>query len=121
MQRRSFMKKAAAGAAVATIAAPVVAQAPQIRWRLSSSFPKSLDTLYGAAELFVKKVSEATGGRFQISSHAGGEITPPFAVVDAHTAGNDRMRPHRAVLLLRQGSDVRDGLRDSVRHECARS
>ncbi len=87
MQRRSFMKKAAAGAAVATIAAPAIAQAPQIRWRLSSSFPKSLDTLYGAAELFVKKVSEATGGRFQISLHAGGEITPPFAVVDAIQQG----------------------------------
>lgn len=87
MQRRSFMKNAAAGAAVATIAAPAIAQAPQIRWRCSSSFPKSLDTLYGAADLFVKKVSEATAGRFQISLHAGGEITPPFAVVDAIQQG----------------------------------
>jgi TRAP-type mannitol/chloroaromatic compound transport system substrate-binding protein len=87
MQRRSFMKKAAAGAAVATIAAPVIAQAPQIRWRCSSSFPKALDTIYGASDLFVKKVSEATAGRFQISLHAAGEITPPFAVVDAIQQG----------------------------------
>ena len=87
MQRRSFLKNATAGAAAATIAAPAIAQAPQIRWRCSSSFPKSLDTLVGAGELFVKKVSEATGGRFQISLHAGGEITPPFAVVDAVQQG----------------------------------
>ena len=87
MQRRSFMKNAAVGAAVATIAAPAVAQAPQIRWRCSSSFPKSLDTIYGAGEVFTKKVSEATAGRFQISLHAGGEITPPFAIVDAVQQG----------------------------------
>ena len=26
-----------------------------IRWRLASSFPKSLDTIFGAAEVFAKK------------------------------------------------------------------
>ena len=87
MQRRSFMKNAAAGVAAATIAAPAIAQAPQIRWRCSSSFPKTVDTIIGAGELFARKVSEATDGRFQISMHAGGEITPPFAVVDAVQQG----------------------------------
>jgi TRAP-type mannitol/chloroaromatic compound transport system substrate-binding protein len=53
-----------------------------IRWRLASSFPKSLDTIYGGAEVFAKKVSEMTGGKFQISVHAGGELMPPFGVVD---------------------------------------
>ncbi|MBC8119100.1 MAG: TRAP transporter substrate-binding protein [Burkholderiaceae bacterium] len=87
MQRRSFLRNATAGAAVAAIAAPAIAQAPQIRWRCSSSFPKSLDTLVGAGDLFVRKVSEATGGRFQISLHPAGEITPPFAIVDAVQQG----------------------------------
>ncbi len=87
MQRRSFIKNAAVGAAAATIAAPAVAQAPQIRWRCSSSFPKSLDTLFGGAGLFARKVSEATAGRFQISLHAAGEITPPLAIVDAVQQG----------------------------------
>ena len=119
MQRRSFMKNAVAGAAVATIAAPAIAQAPQIRWRCSSSFPKALDTIYGAGDLFVKKVSEATAGRFQISHHAGGEITPPFAIVDAVQQGTIECGHTATVLLLRQGPALRDGLRDSVWHECA--
>ncbi len=96
MQRRSFMRNAAAGAAVATIAAPAIGQGQaQVRWRLASSFPKALDTIYGAAEVFSKQVSAATGGRFQISVHAAGELMPAFGVVDgiqqatiecAHTA-----------------------------------
>ncbi len=97
MQRRSFLTKATAGAAVATIAAPAVvkAQTAQVRWRLASSFPKALDTIFGAAEVFSKQVSAATGGRFQISVHAAGELMPAFGVVDgvqqatvecAHTA-----------------------------------
>ena len=52
MQRRSFLKKAAAGVAASTVAAPAIAQSqPSIQWRLASSFPKSLDTIYGGAEL----------------------------------------------------------------------
>jgi len=85
MQRRSFITKATAGAAaVATIAAPAVvkAQTAQVRWRMASSFPKALDTIYGAAEVFAKQVSAATGGRFQISVHAAGELMPAFGIVD---------------------------------------
>jgi TRAP-type mannitol/chloroaromatic compound transport system substrate-binding protein len=97
MQRRSFLGRAAAGAAAAAaVAAPAVVQAQAtVRWRLASSFPKSLDTIYGAAEVFSKQVSAATGGRFTISVHAAGELMPAFGVVDgiqngtveaAHTA-----------------------------------
>ena len=58
MQRRSFIKNATAGAAVAAIAAPAIGQAQaQVRWRLASSFPKALDTIYGAAEVFSRQVS----------------------------------------------------------------
>jgi len=90
MERRSFLKKAGVGlaAGAATVAAPAVhAQAPSIRWRLASSFPKSLDTIYGAAEVFAKAVSDMTGGKFQISVHAGGELMPAFGVVDGVQQG----------------------------------
>ena len=87
MERRSFVQKSSlAGLAgvLATGLAPAVVQAQaQVRWRLASSFPKSLDTLYGAAELMAKKVGEMSGGKFQISVHAGGEIVPALQVVDA--------------------------------------
>ncbi len=96
MQRRSFVHGAGlAGVLAAGVAPAVVHAQANIRWRLASSFPRSLDTIFGAAEVFAKKVSEMSGGKFQISTHAGGELMPPFGVVDgvqngtveiAHTA-----------------------------------
>ncbi len=96
MDRRSIIKNAGIAGVLAAGAAPAVhAQAAGIRWRLASSFPKSLDTIFGAAETFAKKVGEMSGGKFVISTHAGGELMPPLGVVDgvqngtvecAHTA-----------------------------------
>jgi len=84
MQRRSFVQKAGLAGVLAAGAAPAVVHAQaNLRWRLASSFPKSLDTIYGAAEVFAKKVGEITGGKFQISVHAAGELVPAFGVVDA--------------------------------------
>ncbi|MES2354520.1 MAG: TRAP transporter substrate-binding protein [Pseudomonadota bacterium] len=91
MERRSFLKKAGVGLAgsAAIAGAPFVQAAePSIRWRLASSFPKNLDTIYGAAETFSKTVSAATGGKFQITIHAAGEIVPAFGVVDAVQSGS---------------------------------
>jgi TRAP-type mannitol/chloroaromatic compound transport system substrate-binding protein len=96
MERRSFVRSAGLAGVLAAGAAPAIVHAQaNIRWRLASSFPKSLDTIFGAAEVFAKKVGDMTGGKFQISVHAGGELMPPFGVVDgvqngtveiAHTA-----------------------------------
>lgn len=85
MKRREFLTAAAAGAAVpATLAAPAIAQsAPEVRWRLTSSFPKSLDTLFGTAELFARYVSDATDGKFQIQVFAPGEVVPALQALDA--------------------------------------
>ncbi len=84
MQRRSFLKKAGLGLAAGTVAAPAIVHAqPVIQWRLASSFPKTLDTLYNAAELLAKRVSEGTEGKFQIRVFAGGEIVPGLQVLDA--------------------------------------
>ena len=88
MERRSFLKKAGAGLAVGATATPAIAQtAPVVKWRLASSFPKSLDTIYGAAEVFAKRVAEATGGKFQIQVFAGGEIVPGLQALDAAKEG----------------------------------
>jgi TRAP-type mannitol/chloroaromatic compound transport system substrate-binding protein len=90
MERRSFIKSAAiGGAGAAAIAAPAIVGAqPAVRWRLASSFPKSLDTLYGAAEVFSKQVKALSGGKFEISVHAAGELAPAFGVVDAVQQGS---------------------------------
>jgi len=92
MKRRSFLKKAAAGLAVGSVAAPAIAQSqPKIQWRLTASWPKSLDTLYGGAEYVAKRVAEMTDGNFQIRTFAGGEIVPALQVLDAVKAGTVEM------------------------------
>jgi TRAP-type mannitol/chloroaromatic compound transport system substrate-binding protein len=88
MERRKFLKSAGAGIATGAAMMPTLSRAqaaalPEVKWRLASSFPKSLDTIYGAAEVMAKRVAACTGGKFQIQVFAGGEIVPPFGVVDA--------------------------------------
>src|SRR5687767_2836086 len=83
MQRRKFLKSAGLGVAASALAAPAIAQQGEIRWRMATSWPKSLDTIFGGAEFLAKRVSDATGGKFQIRVFAGGEIVPALAVLDA--------------------------------------
>jgi len=92
MDRRSFIRKAGTagvGVAAATaLAAPAIAQSsPKVTWRLTSSFPKSLDTIYGGAEVFSKMLSEATDGNFTVQVFAAGEIVPGLQAADAAAAG----------------------------------
>ncbi len=95
VDRRRFLKTAGAGgvgAAAAVVASPAIAQSsPELKWRLTSSFPKALDTIYGAAEVFAKAVAEATDNKFQITVFAGGEIVPPLQAADAVTNGTVEM------------------------------
>jgi len=84
LKRRDIFKAAALGAGATTVAAPAVAQSlPPVRWRVASSFPKSLDTIYGGAEVFAKTVAEITDNQFQVQVFAAGELVPPFGTVDA--------------------------------------
>jgi TRAP-type mannitol/chloroaromatic compound transport system substrate-binding protein len=90
LDRRQFLTTTSASTLAVTcpIAAPAIAQnAPEVRWRLTSSFPKSLDALHGAAEVFAKAVAEMTDNRFQIQIFAPGEIVPGLQAADAVSNG----------------------------------
>ena len=84
MNRRKLLKAAGAAVATGAVAAPAIAQStPALRWRLTTSFPKTLDTLYGACEMFAKAVGDLSDQKFQISVYGPGEIVPAFQVFDA--------------------------------------
>ena len=90
MDRRKFLQSSTVGAlgvaGTAGLAAPAIAQSqPKIQWRCTSSFPKSLDTIYGGAEDLAKYVREATDGNFDIQVFAAGEIVPGLQAADAVT------------------------------------
>lgn len=93
MDRRKFIKGAALGsAAVGAVASPAIAQSmPKVEWRCTSSFPKSLDTIYGGAEDVAKFVSEATDGQFSIRIYTAGEIVPGLQAADAVSNGTVEM------------------------------
>src|SRR6202790_1494179 len=93
MKRRDFIKVTGMGVAgAATMAAPAIAQSmPELKWRMTTSWPKSLDTLHGAAEVMAKVVGEATDNKFQIQTFAAGEIVPGLQVLDAVQNGTVEM------------------------------
>ncbi|MGE3144845.1 MAG: TRAP transporter substrate-binding protein [Pseudorhodoplanes sp.] len=92
MKRRQFLQAAGVGLAATAVAKPAIAQSmPELKWRLTSSFPKSLDTIFGAAETFSKAVAEATDNKFQIQVFAAGEIVPGLQAADAVTNGTVEM------------------------------
>jgi TRAP-type mannitol/chloroaromatic compound transport system substrate-binding protein len=91
MDRRALIKNAGIAGVLATGIAPAVHAQAAIRWRLASSFPKSLDTLFGGAEVFAKSVRAMSGGKFEISTHAAGELMPALGVVDGVQQGSIEM------------------------------
>src|SRR5437870_12284562 len=93
MKRRDFLKVSAAGAAATAVASPAIAQSsPEIKWRLTSSFPKSLDTIFGGAEQVSKYVAEMTDNKFQIQVFAAGEVVPGLQALDATSNGRSEER-----------------------------
>jgi TRAP-type mannitol/chloroaromatic compound transport system substrate-binding protein len=92
MKRRQFLKTAGVGLAGSAVAMPAIAQSmPELKWRLTTSWPKSLDTLFGACLTFSKIVSEATDGKFQIQVFAAGEVVPGLQALDAVQNGTVEM------------------------------
>src|ERR1700751_2941882 len=93
MKRRDFIKVTGLGVAgAATIAAPALAQSmPEIKWGMTTSWQKSLDTIYGGADQMCKADAEATDNKFQIQIFAAGEIVPGLQVLDAVQNGTVEM------------------------------
>jgi TRAP-type mannitol/chloroaromatic compound transport system substrate-binding protein len=103
LKRREFLKQAAsvaAGGAGAAIlsgctsqpdGAPAVHTKKNVVWRLTSSFTRSLDTLYGATEYFAARVEALSEGRFRIRTYPAGEIVPALQVLDAVQRGTVQM------------------------------
>ena len=119
MKRRDFVTQIALGATLGgTLAAcqkqqsdakkPSAAPPPRdkkVLWRLASSFPRGLDTIYGAAETLSRQVEAMSGGNFRIRCYPAGEIVPGLQVMDAaqqgtvqvgHTAGYYYVGKHPA-------------------------
>lgn len=73
-------------------ASPAVIEAqPKVTWRCTSSFPKALDTIYGAAETTADFIRDATDGKFDIQVFAGGEIVPGLQAANAAADGTVEM------------------------------
>lgn len=96
MERREFVKKALTGAAGAVLAgcAPQEETAvgggeslPRLQWRLASSFPRSLDTIYGSADILSERLATLSGGRFNVRCYPSGELVPGLQVMDAVQQG----------------------------------
>jgi TRAP-type mannitol/chloroaromatic compound transport system substrate-binding protein len=81
------MKSAGIGLALGTTSTVAHGAESAVKWRLASSFPKSLDTIYGAAELLAKRVAQLTNNKFQIRVFAAGELVPGLQVLDAVSQG----------------------------------
>lgn len=91
MDRRSLIKNAGIAGVLAAGVAPAVHAQAALRWRLTSSFPKSLDTLFGVNQIFADQVKAMTGGKFEITVHAPGELVPAFGTIDATKDGTVEM------------------------------
>ena len=84
MKRRTFLTNIAAGSAATLVAAPAIAQSQAtVKWRMATSWPKSLDTIYGSAAAMCQRIGELTEGKFEVTPFAGGEIVGATQVFDA--------------------------------------
>jgi len=93
MRRRQFLSTAAkvttAAAASTVFSAPAIVSAqPRLRWQMATSWPTSLDTIYGGAEYFAERVAALTDGRFQITPQPAGKLAPALQVLDAVQQGS---------------------------------
>lgn len=92
MDRRNFLRGSAIAATGATMAAPAIAQSsPKVTWRLASSYPKSLDTLFASSKSMAQAVYDLTDGQFEIQVFAAGELVPPLGIANSVGDGTVEM------------------------------
>jgi TRAP-type mannitol/chloroaromatic compound transport system substrate-binding protein len=84
-------RRAALGVSAAVLAAPAVARAQSLRWRLVTSWPKGRTGPGISAQRIAERINAMSGGRLQVDLFAAGEIVPPFAVLDAVSTGTVEM------------------------------
>lgn len=65
------------------VVGPAIHTGKRVEWRLASSFPSSLDTIFGASEVLSERIAAMTGGMFRIRVYQAGEIVPGLQVLDA--------------------------------------
>jgi TRAP-type mannitol/chloroaromatic compound transport system substrate-binding protein len=82
ISRRNAVRGGAT-ALLGTIAAPAVARAAGVRWRMVTSWPRRLPGPGMSAERIAERIATMSGGRLQPAVHAAGEIVPAFEVLDA--------------------------------------
>ena len=103
MKRREFLGLASKGAVgvaalgaagCTTLPAAQVQQAvdenpslPTLDWQMATSWPVSLDTIFGGAQVFAERVGAMTNGKFTISPRAAGELAPGLQVLDVVSQG----------------------------------
>lgn len=100
LKRRDFLGKAVVGAAAGSLVAacgpgggeggggaPAVQTNPNVRWRLASSYPRSVDTIFDAALRLGASLEAMTEGRFQLRVYSAGELVPGLGVMDAVQQG----------------------------------
>ena len=60
---------------------------PILNWEMPTSWPLSLDTIYGGATAFTQRVAALTQGRLNITARPAGEVLPPLEILNAVEAG----------------------------------
>ena len=83
MKRRKFLAAAGLAATAATVARPAIAQSqPDIRWRLASSFPTTLDLIFSGAQTLAESLRQQSDGRFTLDIHPAGGLMGALDVFD---------------------------------------
>ena len=60
---------------------------PEVEWQMATSWPPSLDTIYGGAQVFAERVAAMTNGKFRITPRAAGELAPGLEVLNVVQEG----------------------------------
>ena len=83
--RRTLLRGAALSASL--IAAPAIARAATMKWRMVTSWPRRLPGPGMSAERIAERIRALSGGRLDITVNAAGEVVPAFEVLDAVGGG----------------------------------